>query len=69
MFDQVTLNDYDVAFGNRDVLIYVYANVQSIFRLKLMPIFKPTIDSRLIAAKPLVDKRPLLMQMADEKSD
>lgn len=68
-FDQVILKDSETDFGSSDVFIYVYGTVQSHFRLKLTPTYKPTIDSRLNSAKPLVDRKPLYLQMYDEESE
>ena len=34
-----------------------------------MPTYKPTIDGRLVNAKPLVDRKPLYLHMFDEQSE
>ena len=64
--DQVTLKDYESSFGLSNVLIRVISNQQTHYRLRLMPTYKPYIDSRLKNATPLVDKRPMLLTMIDK---
>ena len=65
-YDQVrlTLGEKGVKFET-DVYIRVYACVKSYYRLKIEPLFTPTIDVRLIEAKPLIDKRRLSLDLKD----